>query len=77
MTRCNRCMGAMGYSPICPRCGYDNRSVQNIPYALRPGTLLNGKYVVGNVLGQGGFGITYIGFDLNLERKVAIKEYYP
>lgn len=66
----------MGYSPICPRCGYDNRGVQNIPYALRPGTLLNGKYVVGNVLGQGGFGITYVGFDRILEVKVAIKEYY-
>ena len=46
-------------------------------YVLPLGTVLNGHCVVGKVLGQGGFGITYMGFDLNLERKVAIKEFYP
>ena len=34
-------------------------------------------YVIGEKLGQGGFGITYRGFDLKLRMKVAIKEYYP
>ena len=61
----------------CPHCGFDPRSVRGIEYALPMGTILAGKYLVGRVLGQGGFGITYVGWDIALERKVAIKEYYP
>jgi serine/threonine protein kinase/TPR repeat protein len=34
-------------------------------------------YVVERVLGQGGFGITYLARDTNLDRVVAIKEYLP
>ena len=41
------------------------------------GTLLNGRYMTGKVLGVGGFGITYLGYDLTLEIKVAVKEYMP
>ncbi len=39
--------------------------------------LNNGNYAVGEVLGQGGFGITYKGGDLSLRRYVAIKEFFP
>ena len=35
--------------------------------------LLNGRYMTGKVLGVGGFGITYLGYDLTLEIKVAVK----
>lgn len=52
-------------------------SVPNDPRVLRPGTKLHNRYLVGRVLGQGGFGITYIGRDLTLETYVAIKEYFP
>ena len=62
---------------VCPACGYDNTLRQNPEDALPEGTILMGKYMVGKVLGQGGFGITYLGFDTALKICVAIKEYYP
>ena len=62
---------------FCSECGRPYGSVETEPFALKPGTILDGKYLVGEMLGQGGFGITYIGFDLLLEQKIAIKEYFP
>ena len=75
-TRCFQCMEEITGYP-CPNCGYDPAKCPSQSFVLRPGTILRGKYVIGAVLGQGGFGITYIGWDLALERKVAVKEYYP
>ena len=60
----------------CPHCGYDNRTRDNGPSMLCD-TLLAGQYLIGRVLGRGGFGVTYLGYDINLQIKVAIKEYYP
>jgi len=64
---------------VCPACGFDHAGAAGIqpPYAMRYNTIVHGRYLVGKVLGQGGFGITYIGFDLVLNVKVAIKEYFP
>ena len=61
---------------ICPHCGFDPDQYKLPQYELPPYTILQGKYLIGRVLGAGGFGITYLGFDLNLEHPVAIKEYY-
>lgn len=75
----NRCFGCMEEitSDSCPHCGYLH-SQQVVPgYVLQPGTILHGKYLIGKVLGQGGFGITYIGWNLALHQKVAIKEFFP
>ncbi len=74
--RCLGCMQLKTQSPICEHCGY-NETVQNLSHQLPAGTLLHGQYMVGRVLGQGGFGITYMGWDNTLGVAVAIKEYYP
>ena len=76
--RCMKCMHPLAAGEtVCPECGRAYGSANAEPFALKPGTILEGKYLVGEMLGQGGFGITYIGFDLLLEQKVAIKEYFP
>lgn len=76
-----RCMGCMNeYSEefeICPYCGFIENSEPESPLHMEPGTYLADRYIVGRVVGYGGFGVTYIGWDAKLEQKVAIKEYLP
>lgn len=61
----------------CPKCGKSLKVQEQDTKFLRPGTVLQGKYIVGYPLGNGGFGNTYIGWNLFLQCKVAIKEFYP
>ncbi len=62
---------------ICPHCGKSSSSYHTEVHQLQPGTILNGKYLIGSVLGEGGFGITYVGRDITLDMKIAVKEYFP
>ncbi|MBQ7123063.1 MAG: serine/threonine protein kinase, partial [Oscillospiraceae bacterium] len=75
------CLGCMNEleeeNKICKICGWNSEADENSPHQLKCGTVLQGKYLVGKVLGEGGFGITYLGFNLLLQEKVAIKEFYP
>ena len=79
VNRCPHCMEELGElnGGFCPFCGFNAAQNPQPPEALPRESILHGKYLIGDVLGRGGFGITYIGFDLSLESKVAIKEYYP
>ena len=61
----------------CPHCGKNQDDYIVQPHVLAPGTLLKNKYQVGAVIGDGGFGITYIGLDTTLLIRVAIKEFFP
>ena len=76
MEYCLRCTEPLRGQAVCPRCGFSG-NVPDIPHHLRPGTVLNDRYLVGCHIGQGGFGITYVGRDLKLDMRIAIKEYYP
>ena len=58
---------------LCPHCG----GAQNEEHQLPVGTVLHGRYQIGKVLGQGGFGITYIGWDKLVRVTIAVKEFYP
>ena len=62
---------------VCPHCGYVVGTPAEEAIHMAPSTLLHDRYIVGKVLGYGGFGVTYIGWDGKLEQKVAIKEYLP
>lgn len=77
------CMGCMAELKqkmrICPLCGFDLEKYQREKpkNALPLYEILNGKYLIGRVIGIGGFGITYIGWDFYQSKKVCIKEYFP
>jgi serine/threonine protein kinase len=74
---CFGCFAAPRATGPCSHCNFDE-SRRQFPLALRVGTVLQGQYVLGRVLGRpGGSGITYLGYYLQLETRVAIKEYLP
>ena len=74
--RCYGCMKIKSGESVCEHCGYDENT-QNETHQLTAGTILKEQYLIGKVLGQGGFGITYLGWDMYLDIPVAIKEYFP
>jgi hypothetical protein len=78
MKRCKNCFEEYDECyEVCPSCGYIEGSAAEEIFYLYPGTLLGGRYVIGKVLGFGGFGITYKAWDRKLDSVVAVKEYYP
>lgn len=58
-TICGECFGKLEAGGICPNCGYENKKSDKEVNSLDIGTMLNQRYIMGRVLGVGGFGITY------------------
>lgn len=74
---CMNCFSVKGQYEVCPFCGYAEGTPPKQPHYLTPGTLLGNRFIVGTVIGVGGFGITYKCFDTTLGVTVAVKEFYP
>lgn len=73
---CPNCMEKISAGDkVCPKCG-GSTTTENEAHQLPVNSIVKGRYIVGKVLGAGGFGITYIGYDLKMNGKVAIKEFY-
>jgi len=74
---CFYCLKLKQFQTPCPHCKQDENAFYPHPLYLKPKTILKDQYLIGKVLGQGGFGITYLGLDIHLNKLVAIKEYLP
>ena len=73
---CYGCFSEKEPGAVCPHCGF-SENAERAYLAVPLGSILDGRYLIGKVLGIGGFGITYLGYDLTLDYKVAVKEYLP
>lgn len=74
---CANCMKKTEGQKRCPHCGYQSKDGNASMRHLPPGTVLAERYVLGKVLGQGNFGITYIAMDTLFESVIAVKECFP
>lgn len=76
----NRCLSCFKeYSEeydICPHCGTAKITEPVEAIHLYPGTILCGRYVLGQAVGSGGFGTIYKAWDSKLDTIIAIKEFF-
>ncbi|MDE7231294.1 MAG: protein kinase [Oscillospiraceae bacterium] len=73
---CENCFESVT-GAVCASCGFDSSDSAPDPSMLVPGSVLQNRYVIGRVIGKGGFGITYLAYDALVCKKIAVKEYFP
>lgn len=73
---CTSCFAAIKKEP-CKKCGFSSDSYVPDNMVLPAGSILMGNFLIGRVLGKGGFGITYQAYDVKYNYHIAIKEYFP
>ena len=77
MNRCYSCFKEYDEEyDICPFCGTEKIISPNDPIDLLPGTVLADRYILGETVGSGGFGIIYKAWDTKLETVIAVKEFF-
>lgn len=74
---CMGCMTHKGEERVCPHCHWKETSLPASPYHLPPRTIVNHRYLIGRVIQQGKFGITYLAFDTGSRRRCVVKEFLP
>lgn len=74
---CMQCMNGYCINGRCNACGSPEIHTQKIAVALPVGYLLRHRYLIGCVLGKGGFGITYVAWDTKNDKRIAVKELFP
>lgn len=81
----DKCMGCMRdyeeRNPACPVCGYpkgqSRKERKQFPQSLPPGSILQGRFIIGRVLSASDFSFVYLSWDALLEKRVAVREYFP
>lgn len=73
---CMNCFKELTDGSVCEACGYDNDSPVDIIY-LRPGTILEDRYVVGKLVEHESDAAVYMGYDLELDEVVTVREFLP
>lgn len=77
MQKCMKCMADIGEEEFCPHCGNEIARAYWKNGQLAEGTVLRGKYIVGQVLQRDASGITYIAWDAEQESRIALREWFP
>ena len=74
---CESCFAEIEEDGKCPHCGFYKDEYIPDAMVLPMGTKLDNKILIGRLMGKGGFGVTYLGYDLRMDKVIAVKEYYP